>query len=134
MDSKQQQPQQAPETHEAPPPQYAEASRDVRPPSQPQDRPYPQSQPSNVPSPSPHPVAMQPPPQALLGQEKTPAQMGEEYRAALFAECAQGRHAPTTRYGPCGIITAILCFPCGLLCLYTDSEQKCDRCGIIIPK
>jgi hypothetical protein len=28
-----------------------------------------------------------------------------------------GQHDPVTRYGVCGIITAILCFPIGLICL-----------------
>ncbi|THU83143.1 hypothetical protein K435DRAFT_690119 [Dendrothele bispora CBS 962.96] len=63
-------------------------------------------------------------------QEKSAAQIGEEYRAALFAQCAQGRHSPKTTYGPCGIITAIICFPFGLICLFSDTEKKCDRCGV----
>ncbi|THU97184.1 hypothetical protein K435DRAFT_620327, partial [Dendrothele bispora CBS 962.96] len=50
-------------------------------------------------------------------QEKSAAQIGEEYRAALFAQCAQGKHSPKTTYGPCGIVTAIICFPIGLICL-----------------
>ncbi|KAG7089202.1 hypothetical protein E1B28_010904 [Marasmius oreades] len=145
MDSKQQQSQQAsgPHEREAPPPQYVEAGRNAPPSgtssSPAQDRPYPPSQqPSNVPpSHSNHSLGAmraQPPPQTMSGQEKTAAQIGEEYRAALYAECAQGRHAPTTRYGPCGIITAILCFPCGLICLFTDTERKCDRCGISLTR
>ncbi|KAF7338226.1 hypothetical protein MVEN_02047800 [Mycena venus] len=57
-------------------------------------------------------------------------QVGEQYRAQLFAQCAQGIHQPTTKYGVCGIITAVVCFPIGLICLFIDTEQKCDRCGI----
>jgi peptidoglycan/LPS O-acetylase OafA/YrhL len=65
----------------------------------------------------------------------------------VFARCAQGIHEPTTKYGICGIITAVVCFPIGLICLLyvsppllpvlvvilprsTDTEQKCARCGI----
>uniref|UniRef100_A0A0W0FAG3 Uncharacterized protein n=1 Tax=Moniliophthora roreri TaxID=221103 RepID=A0A0W0FAG3_MONRR len=76
------------------------------------------------------PALMQPPPVQMQPAPKTPAQIGEEYRAALFAQCAQGIHEPKTSYGPCGIITAVLCFPCGLICLFTDTEQKCSRCGV----
>ncbi|KAK7031152.1 hypothetical protein VNI00_013567 [Paramarasmius palmivorus] len=74
------------------------------------------------------PVTMQAPP------PPDPAVAGEEYRATLFAQCAQGIHQPTTKYGMCGIITAIMCFPCGLICLFSDTEQKCDRCGVILEK
>lgn len=35
----------------------------------------------------------------------------------VFAMCAQGNHDVTTKYGMAGIITAIVCFPCGLLAL-----------------
>ena len=70
--------------------------------------------------------------------------------------CAAGQHDPTKKYGVCGIITAIVCFPCGLICpLYvstisptraltlmtspltvivpassTDVEKRCVRCGV----
>ncbi|KAJ7905593.1 hypothetical protein B0H14DRAFT_2660815 [Mycena olivaceomarginata] len=57
-------------------------------------------------------------------------QVGEQYRAQLYAQCAQGIHQPTTKYGVFGIITAVVCFPIGLICLFVDTEQKCDRCGI----
>ncbi|KDR74038.1 hypothetical protein GALMADRAFT_141781 [Galerina marginata CBS 339.88] len=36
--------------------------------------------------------------------------------------CARGEHDVTTRYGPCGIITAIFCFPIGFLCLLQHKE------------
>ncbi|KAJ7285745.1 hypothetical protein C8J57DRAFT_1285688 [Mycena rebaudengoi] len=62
--------------------------------------------------------------------QQNAAQIGEEYRAQLYARCAQGIHEPTTKYGICGIITAVVCFPIGLICLFTDTEQRCDRCGI----
>ncbi|KAF9053794.1 hypothetical protein BDZ89DRAFT_938703 [Hymenopellis radicata] len=77
-------------------------------------------------------VYMQPPPQqtAKSAEPKTAAQIGEEYRAALFAQCAQGIHQPKTSYGLCGIITGVICFPIGLICLFMDTEQKCDRCGV----
>ncbi|KAJ7709816.1 hypothetical protein B0H17DRAFT_1029356 [Mycena rosella] len=73
--------------------------------------------------------APQPQPQSYPSQ-RSAAQVGEEYRAQLFAQCAAGVHQPTTKYGVCGIITAVLCFPIGLICLFIDTEQKCDRCGI----
>ncbi|KAJ7109465.1 hypothetical protein C8R44DRAFT_802597 [Mycena epipterygia] len=73
--------------------------------------------------------APQPQPQTHPSQ-RSAAQVGEDYRAQLFAQCAQGIHQPTTKYGICGIITAVVCFPIGLICLFTDTEQKCDRCGI----
>ncbi|KAJ7046881.1 hypothetical protein C8F04DRAFT_1062016 [Mycena alexandri] len=73
--------------------------------------------------------APQPQPQSYPSQQSA-AQVGEAYRAQLFAQCAQGIHQPSTKYGICGIITAIVCFPIGLICLFTDTEQKCDRCGI----
>ncbi|KAF8212142.1 hypothetical protein K438DRAFT_1806041 [Mycena galopus ATCC 62051] len=77
-------------------------------------------------APQPQGYAPQPTPQTQMSA----AQVGEQYRAQLFAQCAQGIHQPTTKYGVCGIITAVVCFPIGLICLFTDTEQKCDRCGI----
>ncbi|KAJ7343398.1 hypothetical protein DFH08DRAFT_225708 [Mycena albidolilacea] len=73
--------------------------------------------------------APQPTPQTHPSQMSA-QQVGEQYRAQLFAQCAQGIHQPTTKYGVCGIITAVVCFPIGLICLFVDTEQKCDRCGI----
>ncbi|KXN87331.1 hypothetical protein AN958_08956 [Leucoagaricus sp. SymC.cos] len=43
--------------------------------------------------------------------------------------CAQGNHARTRKYGPCGLITAIVLFPIGLLALLVDVEEYCVRCG-----
>ncbi|KAJ7111528.1 hypothetical protein C8R43DRAFT_1139074 [Mycena crocata] len=80
-------------------------------------------------APQPQGYAPQPQPQSHPSQ-RSAAQVGEDYRAQLFAQCAQGIHQPTTKYGICGIITAVVCFPIGLICLFTDTEQKCDRCGI----
>ncbi|KAJ7097824.1 hypothetical protein B0H15DRAFT_623061 [Mycena belliarum] len=87
-------------------------------------------QPQACPGPSPsQPELSGHQPQSYPSQ-RSAAQVGEEYRAQLFAQCAQGIHQPTTKYGVCGIITAVVCFPIGLICLFTDTEQKCDRCGI----
>ncbi|PBK78339.1 hypothetical protein ARMSODRAFT_947232 [Armillaria solidipes] len=79
----------------------------------------------------------QPPPQQSYNMQppqppppRTPAQIGDEYRSALYAQCAAGVHEPTTKFGVCGIITAVVCFPIGLICLFIDTEQKCNRCGI----
>ncbi|KAH9924665.1 uncharacterized protein BXZ73DRAFT_50380, partial [Epithele typhae] len=47
----------------------------------------------------------------------------------VFALCAQGQHDVTTKYGIAGIITAIACFPCGLIALFLDVEKRCVRCG-----
>ncbi|KAJ7449900.1 hypothetical protein FB451DRAFT_1410687 [Mycena latifolia] len=94
------------------------------PPLNPQQSGYAQPPPQNYPQPQ-QGYAPQPQP-----QQRTAAQVGEDYRAQLFAQCAQGIHQPTTKYGICGIITAVVCFPIGLICLFTDTEQKCDRCGI----
>ncbi|KAF8233672.1 hypothetical protein L208DRAFT_1265799 [Tricholoma matsutake] len=58
------------------------------------------------------------------------SQLGEEYRAELYARCAKGIHQPQRKYGACGIITAILCFPIGLICLFTDSSKVCSQCGV----
>uniref|UniRef100_D8PT71 Uncharacterized protein n=1 Tax=Schizophyllum commune (strain H4-8 / FGSC 9210) TaxID=578458 RepID=D8PT71_SCHCM len=76
------------------------------------------------------PVHLHPPPP----QQMTAAQVGEQYRAELFAQCAQGVHDPKTKYGVCGIITAVLCFPCGLICLFLDTEKRCARCGVKVKK
>ncbi|KAJ3768766.1 hypothetical protein FB446DRAFT_254492 [Lentinula raphanica] len=67
-------------------------------------------------------------PQSIPGPQ--PQVVGDQYRAHLFAQCAQGIHDPHTKYGVCGIITAVVCFPIGLICLFTDREQRCHRCGI----
>ena len=39
------------------------------------------------------------------------------YAHAVLARCARGDHDVETKFGVCGIITAIVCFPCGLICL-----------------
>ncbi|KAF8155762.1 hypothetical protein B0H34DRAFT_675899 [Crassisporium funariophilum] len=62
------------------------------------------------------------------------AAAGQAYRDQLFAQCAQGNHERKTEYGMCGIITAIACFPCGLICLFSDSQEKCSRCGVSLEK
>ncbi|KAF8155761.1 hypothetical protein B0H34DRAFT_798882 [Crassisporium funariophilum] len=59
---------------------------------------------------------------------------GEAYRDQLFAQCAQGNHERKTEYGMCGILTAVFCFPCGLICLFSDSQEKCSRCGVSLEK
>ncbi len=37
---------------------------------------------------------------------------------AVLARCAHGQHDPETKYGIVGILCAVLCFPCGLICLW----------------
>ncbi|ETW85840.1 hypothetical protein HETIRDRAFT_379978 [Heterobasidion irregulare TC 32-1] len=58
------------------------------------------------------------------------ARIGEQYRNQLLARCAQGHHDPTTHFGVCGIICAVLLFPIGLVCLFLDTDRKCSRCGV----
>ncbi|CAL1708292.1 unnamed protein product [Somion occarium] len=58
---------------------------------------------------------------------------GANFQQELYARCARGEHDVEKKYGPCGIITAIMCFPCGLICLFNDITKKCARCGTIIP-
>ncbi|KAI0070443.1 hypothetical protein K474DRAFT_1608687, partial [Panus rudis PR-1116 ss-1] len=50
----------------------------------------------------------------------------------VMAQCARGNHNIEKKYGVCGIICAVLLFPCGLICLFTDRKQQCTRCGTII--
>ncbi|TFK54835.1 hypothetical protein OE88DRAFT_1653353 [Heliocybe sulcata] len=85
---------------------------------------------ASVPSPTAHSIAS---PQ--LSPEMQEAAIGSQYqqRSALLlvlARCARGDHDATTSYGAGGIITAVICFPIGLLCLAADKEVKCTRCGV----
>ncbi|KAK7022693.1 hypothetical protein VNI00_017019 [Paramarasmius palmivorus] len=146
-DNKQNPPSTQPQDLHPPPPVYeAQGQGSQYPPQQSQmsmptpGGSYHQQQPQQggpqPPSPSHYPSyqgqgpTMMQPPMQRQPEPKSAAQIGEEYRAGLFAQCAQGIHEPKTQYGPCGIITAVLCFPCGLICLFTDTEQKCARCGV----
>ncbi|KAI0789687.1 hypothetical protein C8Q75DRAFT_733495 [Abortiporus biennis] len=49
---------------------------------------------------------------------------------SVYARCARGDHDVVKKYGPCGIITAIFCFPIGLIALCIDYEERCARCGV----
>ena len=56
----------------------------------------------------------EPKPDALQSGSSQPAQQ-------LFpgaALCAQGHHNGQRFFGPVGVVAAILCFPCGLFCLW----------------
>jgi len=66
-------------------------------------------------------------------QAAAAAMAGQQYRDGLLAQCAQGIHQRTTSYGMVGIIMAIACFPCGLIALFLDVENKCARCGVNLP-
>ncbi|EAU88521.2 hypothetical protein CC1G_04227 [Coprinopsis cinerea okayama7 len=57
------------------------------------------------------------------------ANLGAQYQQDRLAQCAVGNHDTTTKYGACGIIFAILCFPIGLVGLCIDREERCVRCG-----
>ncbi|KAJ2914013.1 hypothetical protein MD484_g6390, partial [Candolleomyces efflorescens] len=80
------------------------------------------------------PVIMTPPQAPMIvvaeGVSMTAAERGELYRSELYGRCAAGVHEPSTKFGPCGIITAIVCFPIGLLCLLVDNERRCTVCGV----
>ncbi|KAI0720584.1 hypothetical protein C8T65DRAFT_735911 [Cerioporus squamosus] len=54
---------------------------------------------------------------------------GKTYQENLMSLCASGQHDPTKKYGIFGIIMAVVCFPCGLICLFSDVEKRCVRCG-----
>ncbi|RDX53409.1 hypothetical protein OH76DRAFT_1479858 [Lentinus brumalis] len=54
---------------------------------------------------------------------------GKTYQENLMSMCASGQHEPTKKYGIFGIIMAVVCFPCGLICLFKDVENRCVRCG-----
>jgi len=62
-------------------------------------------------------------------QYATGANLGTDFQNQLYARCARGEHDVVVKYGPCGIITAIACFPIGLIALLIDKEEKCIRCG-----
>ncbi|KAF8237430.1 hypothetical protein L208DRAFT_1247542 [Tricholoma matsutake] len=47
----------------------------------------------------------------------------------VYARCAQGLHDPSIKFGICGIILAVICFPIGLICLFLDTDRVCSRCG-----
>ncbi|KAJ7766439.1 hypothetical protein B0H14DRAFT_3510039 [Mycena olivaceomarginata] len=103
---------------------------------QPQPAHYAQGQPQAPQGYAQQPQGYAPQPQASqftfqrLQTQLSAAQIGENFRGQLFAQCAQGIHQPTTKYGVFGIITAVVCFPCGLIALFIDVERKCDRCRI----
>ncbi|CAL1705958.1 unnamed protein product [Somion occarium] len=58
--------------------------------------------------------------------------IGANFQQELYARCARGDHDIEKKYGPCGIITALACFPCGLICLFKDVTKKCSRCGTVV--
>jgi hypothetical protein len=77
------------------------------------------------------------PQQAAMSPANLEAQLGHQYQSqsrlfsyslqawmlidttlhAVLARCARGEHDVVKRYGPCGIITAVLLFPIGLIAL-----------------
>ncbi|KAJ7866828.1 hypothetical protein B0H14DRAFT_3592342 [Mycena olivaceomarginata] len=69
-------------------------------------------------------------PQPMPQTQMSAQQVGDQFRGQLFAQCAQGMHQPSKKYGVFGIIVAVVCFPIGLIALLIDVENKCDRCGL----
>ncbi|PPQ99270.1 hypothetical protein CVT24_009315 [Panaeolus cyanescens] len=100
--------------------------------------PYPQGAPPQQFAPQGAPPQGGYPVQGAPGQVPYNPQMamaaGQNYANQLFALCAQGQHERVTKYGMFGIIMAVMCFPCGLICLFTDTEERCGRCGILLGK
>lgn len=129
-----------------PPPAYSGTDGTLYPPAQPQSPPVP---PGPYAAPAPPPPPQSPlgyppvsPPAAGPGAgpgpgapqpPQTDAQLAAQYQQQLFARCARGDHDVSKKYGPCGIITAVLLFPIGLICLFMDVDKKCARCGVDIP-
>ncbi|KAH9478460.1 hypothetical protein JR316_0008915 [Psilocybe cubensis] len=130
--SKEEQARSTPQAEvEAPPPVY---------PAMPQASPYPQTggqyPMQQMPAPSGYPLPQQPggTTPGPVDPAMAAAIAGQQYRDQLFALCAAGQHERVTSYGICGIITAVVCFPCGLICLFSDTEEKCARCGVSLSR
>ncbi|KIM47069.1 hypothetical protein M413DRAFT_440610 [Hebeloma cylindrosporum] len=85
-------------------------------------------------APTPTPVLAHPAPAPVPVDPAAAAAIGQQYRDQLFAQCAIGNHERTTNYGIGGIIAAIVCFPCGLICLFADKQEKCARCGVSLDR
>ncbi|RDB21263.1 hypothetical protein Hypma_011683 [Hypsizygus marmoreus] len=79
--------------------------------------------------PQPYP-SQAPPGQPQYQSTAPPIVSAEQYRASLYMRCAQGQHDWTIRFGLCGILCAIFCFPIGFICLFLDTDRVCARCGI----
>ncbi|KAJ3550995.1 hypothetical protein NMY22_g73 [Coprinellus aureogranulatus] len=127
-ETKAEQAQGAPQTPFAPPPAYGV-------PEGPQTGfPAPQTGAAYSGSPAGTPgtpvvvVAQQP---GFQSYPSEAARAGAQYQTELLAACAAGRHDPKTNYGVCGIITAILCFPIGLIALWcVVLTAAADACSI----
>ncbi|KAJ8475102.1 hypothetical protein ONZ45_g15720 [Pleurotus djamor] len=77
--------------------------------------PNPSSPPRGYPQPQSSPYPSSFPERSPMDRD---VELGRQYQAAMYARCAQGMHDPTTKYGACGIIAAILLFPIGLIFLW----------------
>lgn len=49
-----------------------------------------------------------------------------------LALCQQKGHEPMTNYGTLGILSAIFCFPVGIICCLLDQRTMCRRCGTVL--
>ncbi|KAK9489669.1 hypothetical protein V1508DRAFT_427294 [Lipomyces doorenjongii] len=47
--------------------------------------------------------------------------------------CTLGGHIIESKFTGCGIAWAILCFPWGLICLFSDRRKYCVQCGKTFP-
>ncbi|CAL1712644.1 unnamed protein product [Somion occarium] len=95
--------------------------------------PYPQPKPSAQSARGPSGRGPQPQfPPGSMQQMQMDAQIGAQYQQQLYAKCARGDHDVVTKFGVCGIITAVILFPIGLVCLFLDTDKKCARCGAIV--
>ncbi|KAF7344840.1 hypothetical protein MVEN_01645700 [Mycena venus] len=68
--------------------------------------------------------------QQQYAPQPNPVAIGDQYRANLYAQCAQGMHQSSRKFGVFGIVMAVLFFPFGFICLFWDMQIKCDRCGV----
>ncbi|KAI1790166.1 hypothetical protein LXA43DRAFT_891576 [Ganoderma leucocontextum] len=97
-----------------------------------QHQQYPGAQPQLYPSPGVYAQGSIGP---QSGFQTAPVYMmgpGVQYQQQLYAMCASGNHDVTTKYGMVGILTAVFCFPIGLLALLVDKERRCVRCGALV--
>ncbi|KAK9482116.1 hypothetical protein V1527DRAFT_477411 [Lipomyces starkeyi] len=74
--------------------------------------------------PPPQPAVFYPPPtqqaNTVLGSPQSPLPPNHP--------CYRG-HIIDSKFTPCGIAWAILCFPWGLICLFNDRRKYCIQCG-----
>jgi hypothetical protein len=61
-------------------------------------------------------------------QQQQQAQQQQQYAVELCSKDGQP-HNYQRDFTCCGIAWAVLCFPCGLICLFNDRKTKCIKCN-----